>query len=94
MTHAWAIESGLSNFGRISFEKAHGLSQSGLREYMLFYSRDSAWASWGIGCVRDGYMLWQANRGVTIGRFKTLRAALDELQRLAPFGGNAAQASN
>ena len=81
--HAWTVESGAAEFGRISFEKADGLSQPGPREYMLFYGRNSVWASWGIGCVRDGYMLWQANRGITIGRYKTLRQALDELQRVA-----------
>jgi len=53
-----------------------------LGDFLLVYRRDAPWASWGVGCVEDGFMLWRPASGATIGWFPTLRGALENILAL------------
>ena len=53
-----------------------------LGDFMLVYRHGANWASWGVGCIADGFMLWCPQTGATVGRFKTLTGALERIQAL------------
>ena len=48
-------------------------------EYMLIYRRDIQWAQWGIACGRDGYEVWHATRGTTLGVYPQLAEAFEQI---------------
>jgi len=76
--HDWMLRvAGI--YGRMLVERADGLGHAEPGDYLLIYRRDSAWASWGIGCGIDGYLLWETIRGATVGIFPTLHTALAEI---------------
>ncbi|MDR3525164.1 MAG: hypothetical protein P4L66_13800 [Acetobacteraceae bacterium] len=76
--HDWMIRVA-ATYGRVLVERAEGLGHAEPGEYLLIYRRDSVWASWGIGCGIDGYVLWESIRGATVGIFPTLHTALAEI---------------
>ncbi len=54
-----------------------------LGDFLLVYRRDVPWASWGVGCVEDGFMLWRPATGATVACYPTLRGALDNIVALS-----------
>lgn len=76
---AWQFEAVLAGYCRVAFDNASGLSEDERGEYLLIYPRDGEWARWGIGCRADGYLLWDAIRGATIGVYPAIRLALAEV---------------
>ena len=54
-----------------------------LGDFMLVYRRGANWASWGVGCTRDGFMLWSPRTGTTVAHFHTLTEALTRIQALS-----------
>ena len=54
-----------------------------LGDFMLVYRRGANWASWGVGCTRDGFMLWSPRTGATVAHFHTLTEALTRIQALS-----------
>ena len=82
IVHAWSVEASLCGIGRVAFERAEGPEHPEAADFILIYLRDNAWARWGIGCGPDGFMLWQADRGQTIGVYRDVRDALDEVLAL------------
>jgi hypothetical protein len=81
----WAETIFDAGYSRMVFEKP-GAGSDETGEFLLVYSPNSAWASWGIGCGEDGLTLWKSACGTTIGTFATLREALDRLSALRPEG--------
>ena len=73
---AWQLEAGLAGYGRVAFDDATGVSEEERGEYLLIYKRGDEWARWGIGCGANGYLLWDAIRGVTVGVFPAIVTAL------------------
>jgi len=82
VVHEWMMAA-ITVYGRSVLERAEGLGHADPGEYLLIYRRDNVWASWGIGCGIDGYLLWESIRGATVGIFPALRAALAEIIALS-----------
>lgn len=78
--HRWAEAGDELGYTRLAFEQAAEIDGAPGGEFLLIYPRDSAWSAWGIGCVAEGFTLWHAPRGTTIGRFQTIQDALDRIQ--------------
>ena len=84
----WAEQALSLGLTRLTFEAAADLGGEEIDgdepgEFILIYAGGAAWASWGIGCGADGMTLWHSPRGKTIGRFATLREALDQVTALS-----------
>jgi hypothetical protein len=84
--HGWAQAGGELGYTRLAFEPAAEIDGASHGEYLLIYPRDSAWSAWGIGCDTEGFTLWHAPRGTTIGRFRTMQDALDRIQSITFVG--------
>jgi hypothetical protein len=82
----WAEASRTLGFSRLMIEPAAECDDGEIREFLLIYSFDHSWASWGIACGADGLTVWQSARGTTIGVFQSLRAAFDVIERLGRTG--------
>jgi hypothetical protein len=76
---AWRLDAAEAGYGRVVVDHASGVDDDERGEYLLIYERDNDWARWGIGCRADGYLLWDAIRGTTIGVYPALRQALAEV---------------
>lgn len=77
--HRWAEAGGKLGYTRLAFEPAAEIDGAHGGEFLLIYPRGSAWYAWGIGYDAEGFTLWHAPRGTTIGRFQTIQAALDRI---------------
>ena len=75
----WAETARAFGYTRVVLDTSAAPREPDLGDFLLVYRRDAHWAAWGVGCVEDGFMLWCPATGATIGRFATLRAALEEL---------------
>lgn len=47
--------------------------------YVLIYSRDCDWASWGVAPSAGGFAVWHCGTGADLGRFSSMLQALDSL---------------
>lgn len=81
--HSWTESAQQLGYTRLIFETAIPTEGSPGGEFLLVYARDCAWSSWGIGCDSDGFILWHAPRGTTIGRFRSMRDALDKIGEIS-----------
>ncbi len=79
LAHSWISDASSKGYGKLVFAHADGPSHAEPGEYLLVYRRDVAWAQWGIGCRQDGYTLWHATRGTTMGFFARLQLAFDAI---------------
>jgi hypothetical protein len=75
----WAELARGYGYPRVVLESCDEAPDADLGDYLMVYRRDAVWASWGIGCVADGFMLWRPETGATIGHFATLGAALETI---------------
>ncbi len=80
--HRWAESGRELGYTRLAFEPAAEIDGALGGEFLLIYPRDSAWSAWGIGCDAEGFTLWHAPRGTTIGRFQHMQ---DALARIPPI---------
>jgi hypothetical protein len=78
----WSDTAATLGYTRVLLDTSDHDRDLELGDFMLVYRPGATWASWGIGCTTDGFMLWCPQTGVTIGRFKTLTAALERIQAL------------
>jgi hypothetical protein len=78
----WADIARASGYTRVVLDTCAEATEPDLGDFLLVYRRDAAWASWGVGCVEDGFMLWSPGTGATVGRFTTLAAALEKILTL------------
>jgi hypothetical protein len=81
--HRWIMIAGVSGYGKVVFERSEETDCSDPCEYLLIYRRDTPWAQWGVACRLDGYEVWHATRGSTIGVFPDLSEALNQILTLA-----------
>jgi hypothetical protein len=79
----WAEMARGFGYTRVVLESCVEALEPDLGDYVMVYRRDASWASWGVGCVDDGFMLWRPETGVTVGLFATLRAALENILALS-----------
>jgi hypothetical protein len=79
----WAEAARASGYTRVVLDTCAEALEPDLGDFMLVYRRDSNWASWGVGCVAEGFMLWSPATGVTVGGFSTLAAALEKILALS-----------
>jgi hypothetical protein len=82
----WAEASRALGFSRLMIEPAAECGDGEIREFMLIYTGDTSWASWGVGCGADGLTVWQSAWGNTIGVFESLRAAFSVIEQLSQTG--------
>jgi len=82
----WAEASRALGFSRLMIEPAAECDDGEVREFLLIYTDDQSWASWGIACGADGLTVWQSAWGTTIGVFQSLRKAFDAIERLGRTG--------
>ena len=75
----WAELARTFGYTRVIVESCAEALQPDLGDYVMVYRPDASWASWGVGCVDDGFMLWRPETGATIGHFATLGAALETI---------------
>lgn len=75
----WMRRSDAHGYRRILMED--GSQEGGPEEgsYVLLYTRDHAWARWGIARGSDGVVVWHCGTGTDIGRFDTMLEALESL---------------
>ena len=50
-----------------------------LGDFLLIYENGLLWASWGIGLVAGAFEVWPQATMQTVGRFETLREALESI---------------
>jgi hypothetical protein len=79
----WAEAARASGYARVVLDTCAEALEPELGDFLLVYRRNAAWASWGVGCVEDGFMLWTSATGATVGRFATLTAALEKILALS-----------
>jgi hypothetical protein len=80
--HSWAESAHELGYSRLVFEPAAHIDGAPEGEFLLIYARDCAWSTWGVGCDEDGLTLWHAPRGKTIGRFRTMHEALEQIRSI------------
>ena len=80
---SWADTSHRFGYTRVELDTSAPELDPELGDFLLVYRRDASWASWGVGCVEAGFMLWRPANGATIGLFPTLRGALDNILALS-----------
>ena len=78
----WAEASRALGFSRLMIEPAEECGDGEIREFLLIYTDDPSWASWGVACGADGLTVWQSAWGNTIGVFESLRAAFSAIEQL------------
>jgi hypothetical protein len=76
---SWADDIRQFGYTRIVFDTSAQELDPELGDFLLVYRRDAKWATWGVGCVEDRFMLWRPATGATVGWFPTLRDALDNI---------------
>jgi hypothetical protein len=79
----WAETARAAGYTRVVLDTSAEQLAPELGDFLLAYRGDANWASWGVGCVEDEFMLWRPATGATVGRFSTLRAALDKILALS-----------
>lgn len=80
---SWADSIHQFGYTRVVFDTSAQEFDPELGDFLLVYRRDVPWASWGVGCVEDGYMLWRPATGATVAWFPTLRGALENIVALS-----------
>jgi len=80
---SWAETIRQLGYTRVVFDTSAPELDPELGDFLLVYRRDAPWASWGVGCIEDGFMLWRPATGATIGWFPTLRGALENILALS-----------
>ena len=78
----WAQTSRRLGFSRLTIEPAAECGDGEVCEFLLIYTKDFSWATWGIGCGADGLTVWQAAWGNTVGVFQSLNAAFGVIEKL------------
>ena len=79
----WADTAHRFGYTRVVLDTSAEQLEPELGDFLLAYRCNANWASWGVGCVDDGFMLWCPATGATVGQFATLRAALEKIQALS-----------
>ena len=79
----WADTAREAGYTRVVLDTSGEEFEPHLGDFLLAYRRDAIWASWGVGCIDDGFMLWCPATGVTVGNYPTLIAALDKILTLS-----------
>lgn len=82
--HEWSKSAEILGYSKVLFELADEGHDIEAGEFLSIYAAGEPWASWGIGCVPTGMMLWHSARGTTIGQFDTLRDALAQIGPVRP----------
>jgi len=79
----WAEVARASGYTRVVLDTCAEALEPELGDFLLVYRRNANWASWGVGCVEAGFMLWSPATGATVGRFSTLAEALEKILALS-----------
>jgi len=80
----WSDTATELGYTRVLLDTSGQESMFDLGDFMLVYRNGANFASWGVGCTRDGFMLWLPRTGATIAHFSTLGEALQSIQTLSP----------
>ena len=79
----WSNTASEFGYPRVLIDTSEHEDRLELGDFMLVYRQGANWASWGVGCTRDGFMLWYPQTGETIAHFPTLGEALQRIQALS-----------
>ena len=79
----WTDTATTLGYSRVLIDTSEHEDRLELGDFMLVYRQGANWASWGIGCTREGFMLWHPQTGETIAHFPTLAEALGRIQALS-----------
>ena len=74
--HEWHQAATAAGYARIAFENAADDDAPELGDFLLIYTSDTQWASWGIGCSDGGFIVWRPADGATRSWHRTLSQAL------------------
>lgn len=75
----WMQRADGHGYGRVLIENGAGGGRPEAADYVLIYSPDSEWASWGIARDDEGVLVWHCGSGTDLGRFDTMLDALESL---------------
>jgi len=79
----WSDTAAAFGYSRVLIDTSEHEDRVELGDFMLVYRQGANWASWGVGCTREGYMLWHPQTGETIAHYPTLAEALHRIQALS-----------
>jgi hypothetical protein len=79
----WSNSAAELGYTRVLLDTSGQEGAFDLGDFMLVYRRGMNWATWGVGCTHDGFMLWSPRTGATIDHFPTLTEALQRIQALS-----------
>jgi hypothetical protein len=79
----WSDTAAEFGYSRVLIDTSEHEDRLELGDFMLIYRQGANWASWGVGCTREGFMLWHPQTGATIAHFGTLADALRRIQALS-----------
>ena len=79
----WSDTAAEFGYSRVLIDTSEHEDRLELGDFMLVYRQGANWASWGVGCTRDGFMLWSPRTGTTVAHFGTLGEALNRIQALS-----------
>ena len=80
---SWADTAQQFGYTRVVLDADPGHREPEVGDFLLVYRGDADWASWGVGCDEDRFMLWRPATGATVGWFATLRASLETILSLS-----------
>ena len=79
----WSDVAAELGYSRVLIDTSEHEDGLELGDFMLVYRQGTNWASWGVGCTQEGFMLWHPQTGETIAHFPTLTEALRRIQALS-----------
>jgi hypothetical protein len=80
---SWMQDAAEHGYRRMLIERgseAGGPEEGG---YVLVYAPTREWATWGLARSGDDIVVWHCGTGVDLGRFSSMRAALESLPPVA-----------
>lgn len=77
---SWDVQCCNPNFDRVVIHDQHGTTDPVEPDLVLIHAPGSAWASWGLARHDGAVVLWECAGRMDLGRFETMREALDALE--------------
>ena len=72
----WQSSAIALGYTRVAFDTSTGVREPELGDFILIYTPETQWATWGVGCCDGGFIVWRPGDGVTISWHPTISRAL------------------
>ncbi len=80
----WSDTARDMGYTRMAFDTSTPDDEPELGDFLLIYTPDAMWATWGVGCCDSGFIVWRAGDGATISWHPTLQHALNSIPPALP----------